>query len=1132
MDNRIPLRAQSSLDLGSEHFIIKEFIGCGGNAMVYLAEYEDNLHKSHFHKVLLKELFPYDPGQTIYRENSQIIVGNEELFNIHKESFLRGNVVHLNLLYKEGEKVGQNVNSFEKNGTLYTILGYSGGITLQQCSLEFKNLREIVCLMINILEKLNIFHRNHLLHLDISPDNILLMEKEKTKEDRQILLIDYNSSWCLEELTGHTGAYYGVKNHYSAPEIKLHELYDDKYITYSADLFSVCSIFYELLGREPLEIDEFRPRTLQGWNVFEHEPESAVHKVKGILVKGLRVVPANRYQTIEEILIDLNEAKNRIDHKGVTHSSLWEISRKQYKYESTQLLENFIKVEERILPIDGITDYKNVILSGDGGMGKTTSLMYLWKKSIQRYHPKSPVCIYIPLYQYNGEGQFLRKFILQKIELDETMERLEDASYAFDKLLDTTEHVLTLLLDGMNEANSHKRELLKEITEFSRLSSVKILLTTRAENLRKLGLDTFVQAEMLPINGLVIKNYLEENHLRLPSDIRLLDTITNPMMLSLYVKINQLKGEIDEDGHLINTYEEIMNEYLKSLILAQKKIWVGDEAKQLSIQFIIEHLLPQIAGQMKKSISISLIALYKIIERNYKMLKSKKFHLKFNTYTGKSSKILENIKDSSDWFEYAVNEVLQGELAFIVNEDGYYRLIHQNFLEPLKEKNIDNFVKMHSKNVLYGLCRGIRNFYHWYKKFRISKIMTPIIIWAASMIGLVFIIVVTIDITRYVNGADLEQWIQMDRVLYPNPNIDDFCLSPDGKIVCIPGADGSVEIRQVADSLLIQRLETDYVNQKMDTVIYENYNLAIVSTVNQISIFDLLTAKKLDQFQLKDNEIGDMEIINYAISTDGTELYLLQGEKSDYRCHKISKYDIKSKKIIGEVKLNNYLVYGITEDGSYFACANENNDLELLNIDDLSKPLLQGHEALSICDNNIIGKGKFNKDGTYYIKYYPQLTDKLTVVRCSDAKNVFSMNFNQLRFYDFDDENNLIVFANGTLEKINLQSEQRDSLLDKNMEQIEFHLADTELLDMRLIPGTDCIIAAIYIPKSDSCRLLAYDMKRKEIIAKGNPISGRERVEIELYNNRFYITLEDEEEGVELYKSEYTVNSQGEVEFD
>ncbi|MCD8327415.1 MAG: hypothetical protein LUC90_12310 [Lachnospiraceae bacterium] len=45
-------------------------------------------------------------------------------------------------------------------------------------------------ILIKILDALDCFHQNGFLHLDISPDNILLL-----KEDA--LLIDYNSVWSL-----------------------------------------------------------------------------------------------------------------------------------------------------------------------------------------------------------------------------------------------------------------------------------------------------------------------------------------------------------------------------------------------------------------------------------------------------------------------------------------------------------------------------------------------------------------------------------------------------------------------------------------------------------------------------------------------------------------------------------------------------------------------------------------------------------------------------------------------------------------------------------------------------------------------------------------------------------------------
>ena len=55
------------LRLGGVDYRLESVMGCGSSAIVYNAVYEDELNRDCVHRVLLKELFPYDPGGRIYR---------------------------------------------------------------------------------------------------------------------------------------------------------------------------------------------------------------------------------------------------------------------------------------------------------------------------------------------------------------------------------------------------------------------------------------------------------------------------------------------------------------------------------------------------------------------------------------------------------------------------------------------------------------------------------------------------------------------------------------------------------------------------------------------------------------------------------------------------------------------------------------------------------------------------------------------------------------------------------------------------------------------------------------------------------------------------------------------------------
>ena len=202
-ENRTTLEIGAKIKLGENQYEILGIVGAGSNAIVYHAQYPDQMQSDCNHQVLIKELFPYTTDGSIYRaEGGEQIVVEErgkEYFQLHKHSFYIGNKTHMAHLWENPEAAGGNINSYEKNGTLYSVYSYDGGISLEQYLEENKKIDlEQSCTMIqNLLDVLATFHNSGVLHLDISPDNILLLPLLKGKKEiqRRILLIDYNSSW-------------------------------------------------------------------------------------------------------------------------------------------------------------------------------------------------------------------------------------------------------------------------------------------------------------------------------------------------------------------------------------------------------------------------------------------------------------------------------------------------------------------------------------------------------------------------------------------------------------------------------------------------------------------------------------------------------------------------------------------------------------------------------------------------------------------------------------------------------------------------------------------------------------------------------------------------------------------------
>ena len=81
--------------------VIEKTAGRGSNVIAYIGRYADRLNPKLSHSVLIRELFPYDPKGEIRRDrDGSIIIGESArfLYELNRESFIRGNDVHLQLL--------------------------------------------------------------------------------------------------------------------------------------------------------------------------------------------------------------------------------------------------------------------------------------------------------------------------------------------------------------------------------------------------------------------------------------------------------------------------------------------------------------------------------------------------------------------------------------------------------------------------------------------------------------------------------------------------------------------------------------------------------------------------------------------------------------------------------------------------------------------------------------------------------------------------------------------------------------------------------------------------------------------------------------------------------------------------
>jgi hypothetical protein len=178
--------AGNVLPIGTQlaEFEITGLIGEGGFGIVYDA-YDRSLHR----KVALKE---YMPSALAARANG-ISVGVKS--ERHRETFdagLRSFVNEARLLaHFDHPSLVKVYRFWEANGTAYMVMPFYHGPTLKQAlkdlggSPEEKWLKRLLAELLNALD---VLHRDDCFHRDIAPDNILLLK------DGRSLLLDFGAA--------------------------------------------------------------------------------------------------------------------------------------------------------------------------------------------------------------------------------------------------------------------------------------------------------------------------------------------------------------------------------------------------------------------------------------------------------------------------------------------------------------------------------------------------------------------------------------------------------------------------------------------------------------------------------------------------------------------------------------------------------------------------------------------------------------------------------------------------------------------------------------------------------------------------------------------------------------------------
>lgn len=198
----------------------------------------------------------------------------------------------------------------------YIVMEYIEGITLKEY-IEKKGVidwNEALFFIIQILKALQHAHDKGIVHRDVKPQNIMLLENGTIKvADFGIARFSHSETRTVTEKA--IGSV-----HYISPEQAKGELTDEK-----ADIYSVGIMLYEMLtGRLPFDADTPVSVALMQVNSDAQLPRAINDKIpvgfEQITMKAMEKNPRDRYQSAAEMLLDLEELRRNPNVKFDYHT--------------------------------------------------------------------------------------------------------------------------------------------------------------------------------------------------------------------------------------------------------------------------------------------------------------------------------------------------------------------------------------------------------------------------------------------------------------------------------------------------------------------------------------------------------------------------------------------------------------------------------------------------------------------------------------------------------------------------------------------------------------------------------------------------------------------------------------------
>ena len=462
-DKRKPLPQGWELVFGEEHrYVIAEEIGRGGSCIVYNGFYRDRIGERHLVKI--KECYPYrleierDAGENLTPDLSC-----KQTFLAEKQTFLEAYRKNTALKTTLGlvNSTANATNIYEYHNTCYVVMTEIEGRDYRSEADE--NLQSLFLHLRTLVRIVKKYHDCGMLHLDIKPENVLLIPE--TKE--QMVLFDFDSMVRKEKIQTQPNSWtFSVSDGYAAPELVRGKC---SKICEATDVYAIGAIaFYKLFGRTPNAMDSavgaIYDFSGMKWKDARYQPV-LFRLMQEFFHRTLAATVRRRYASVDEVLEILEKLIRESDVERVFlyHG---------FAYNTA----NFVGRENELRQIETIfsSGQQVLFLSGMGGIGKTE----LAKRYAYLYGEEYRTIVFVPYQESIVQTVCGEDIHIHNVHREQSEEGLETEEEYFERKLKILKEQTTkdnlIILDNFDVEEDEDLERFLECP-------CRFLITTRED---------------------------------------------------------------------------------------------------------------------------------------------------------------------------------------------------------------------------------------------------------------------------------------------------------------------------------------------------------------------------------------------------------------------------------------------------------------------------------------------------------------------------------------------------------------------------------------------------------------------------------------------------------------------------